>query len=67
MWSTIITVGLQIVGWILQKNADNVEMQKQFYDFIEEQHENYLNSSAMRQKAQARFLEIANKPFQESP
>lgn len=67
MWATILTVGLQVLGWILKKNEMNVEMQKQFYDFIEAQHDTYLNSATMRQKAQDRFIAIANKPFQESP
>lgn len=66
MWELIITVGLQLVGWILGKNKENKEMQELFYKFVEKQQKEYLNSANMRLNAQARMKAISEKLFEET-
>lgn len=66
MWETIITIGLQLLGWFLNKNKEDKEMQELFYKFVEKQHLEYMNSSLMRDKAKIRFREIMEKPFVET-
>lgn len=66
MWTTVLTVAFQIVAWILNSKAEDKEMQELFYQFIEKQHNGYLNSANMRIKAKERMTSIMAKPFTET-
>lgn len=67
MLETIVTVGLQVLGYFLKNNADNAKMQELFYKFVDKQHQEYLNSAKMRKAAQDRMAALAAKPFVETP
>ena len=62
----IVEVGLGILAWLLNKNSQDKEMQELFYKFIEKQHEGYLNSAIMRDKAKERLKTIFEKPWVET-
>jgi hypothetical protein len=66
MWTMVFTVALQVLGWVLNKNSEDKQMQELFYKFIERQHEEYLNSARMRVNAQNRMKSILEKPFVET-
>lgn len=66
-WASIVTVALQVVSWILGRNADDQAMQELFYKFVEKTHDEYLNSATAKQHADARLKEIMAKPFVETP
>ncbi len=71
MWSAIITVGLQVVGWFLTKNQDNKGMQQLFYKFVENIQSMYLKSAHMHTDAKALKKamdeKLAKEGFQETP
>lgn len=67
MWMTIITVGLQLLGWILGKNAEDKQMMELFYKWVEKIQGLYLKSAHLRDDAKKRLEAIQNKPFVESP
>lgn len=48
MWTTIITVGLQLLGYFLGKNSENKELQKKFYEFVEAFDKEYMNSAKLK-------------------
>jgi hypothetical protein len=67
MWELVITVGLQLLGFFLGKNADNKKMMELFYKFVERIQGLYLKSAHLRDDAKARMKALAEKPFVESP
>lgn len=36
MWTAIITVGLQLLSWILERSALSAEAKKRFYEFVKQ-------------------------------
>lgn len=66
MWETLITVGLGIVGWVLDRNRENKQMHELYMRFIDKQQDRYMNSAVMRESAKERLKTILEKPFQET-
>lgn len=67
MWELIITVGLQVLSWFFQKNADNKQAMELFYKWVEKIQALYLKSAHLREDAKRRLKEINDAPFVESP
>ena len=67
MWTTILTVGLQLLGYILSKNAQDAQMMDLFYKFVEKIQGLYLKSAHLQQDAERRLKSIMEKPFVETP
>lgn len=64
---TILTVGLQLLGWWIGKDAGNKEGMELFYKFVEKIQGLYLKSAHLREDAKRRLNTINAKPFSESP
>jgi hypothetical protein len=71
MWTTILTVGLQLLGWILGNNAENKQMQELFYKFVERIQSMYLKSAHAQADAKDIWKKMDERlmmgGFQESP
>lgn len=62
----VVEVGLGILAWFLNMKKEDREMQELFYKFVDKQHEEYLNSALMREKAKERLKVISEKEWVET-
>lgn len=71
MWTSLLTVGLQVLGWFLEKNQGDKEMQKLFFEFISRIQSMYLKSVHGHDEAKRLKKEmdekLAKEGFKESP
>jgi hypothetical protein len=65
--SALMPVALELVGYFLRKSANNEEMAKLFFKWIEKIQDEYLMSAKNRDFAKERLKAISEKPFIESP
>ena len=66
MWTTIITVALTVLGWFIDRNKEDKELQELFFKFVEKVAGDYLNSVKLRDHARKQLEELRNKPWEET-
>lgn len=67
IFTALIPIALEIVGFFLRKNANDEEMAKLFYKWVEKIQDEYLMSAKTRELAKERLKAISEKPFVEAP
>lgn len=67
IFTALIPIALEIVGYFLRKNANDEEMAKLFFKWVEKIQDEYLMSAKMRDLAKERMKAISEKPFIEAP
>lgn len=48
MWASILTLAVQLIGWILGKNAEATEAKKKFLEFVSQLGKDSLVSKKMK-------------------
>ena len=66
MWSIIITVGLQIIGWILTKVGASQEAKKKFFEFVKLA-ANDVNSVKLQKWGDEQLKWLNENPWVEHP